>query len=122
MVKLLLLAGTCSLFLTAPVLAAPSPMLQLKLSVDSSGHVRRYTLKLVEDQCGRVVAKTGKNEDDIKVCARIDPKVALGVRLDVGWFLREGDTELRSDSSVIVAHGGWVDFDGGTAKLTIALQ
>jgi hypothetical protein len=121
MIKQLVLSSLFATMFVGPALAdtprAPSPtMLQIGLKLDSGRH---YAMKLIDDHCGRVTSKATTVEDNIKICAHDD---GTQVRLDVDWWTRDGNQEVRNDSVGVVAHGSSFDLDGGTAKLTVSLK
>jgi hypothetical protein len=105
--------------LCAPALADPSPTFQLGFDLTAGTDVRHYAVKLVDNACGGIDAKSPSSQDEIKVCVVPDgPRV----RVSVDWVTRQGDLELRNRSTVSAARGQTYELDGGTAKLAVGVQ
>jgi hypothetical protein len=120
-----ILATAFALFVCGPALAdappasAASDPLQLDLKLDVGKDSRHYSLKLVDNECGNASSKAGQVEDNIKICARAD---GTKVQLHVNWWTREGDHEMRNDSTTVVARGTSFVLVGDSAMLRVALQ
>src|SRR5262245_33017139 len=107
------------LFLCAPALAdAPSPTLQIGLTIAGGKDSRHYSLKLADHACGDVMSKAPQRADDIHACLKSE---AAELRLELDWTTREGDRELRNRSTVVAARGQSFDLDCGGAKLTVTV-
>jgi hypothetical protein len=100
----------------APLASGP---LQLDLKLDVGKDSRHYSLKLVDNECGNASSKAGQVEDNIKICARAD---GAKVQLHVNWWTRQGDHEMRNDSTTVVALGTSFVLVGDGAMLRVAVQ
>ena len=112
--------------LCGPALADARPTMQIGLRVDAGKDSRHYGIILLDHACGSIETKSQAQaprspsiEDFVKVCARAD---GAQVGLAIDWSTRDGDHEVHTKSSALVAHGGSVDLDGGTIKLRVTLQ
>jgi hypothetical protein len=116
----LIIACSCSLaLLTTPTFAAPaSPTPASTMQVAFKVDGRHYTVKLVDQACGSVLAKSATVRDEIKVCARAD---GAGVHLDVEWQLHDKDRDIETKSEMILPRGATQELDGGTSKLSVTL-
>ena len=104
--------------LCGPALADPATA-QLKIAVTSNNTVRSYDLALVEHTCGEVRHEQGTSRDEIKTCMKPD---GAKLRLEVEWYLREGDRMLHTSATMLTDHNGKLELHNDDAKLVVNVQ
>ena len=105
--------------LTAPAFA-DSKSTTLDFKITSGKDSRHYAVTLVSDTCGRIESHAPDLRDLIKACVRPDGNSDLRVEID--WESRQGDHEIKNNSTVIAARGKSFELDGGSAKLAVSVR
>jgi hypothetical protein len=105
--------------LTAPALADPSPQsIRLDVQLKTKLGTRTNTMALTDNSCGKVEEKAPDHIDEIKACARAE---GANVRIDLDWSTHGDKTEYRSQSTIVLAHGGTAEVGNPDTRLVVRM-
>jgi hypothetical protein len=105
--------------LTAPALADPPPQsIKLEVQLKTKLGARTNTMALTDNSCGKVEEKAPDHVDEIKACARAE---GTNVRIDLDWSTHGDKTEYRSQSTIVLAHGGSAEVGSPDTKLIVRM-
>jgi len=79
---------------------------------------QRYTVLVVDNNCGEITTKTAAQERAFRVC--VSPKPQNRVQLDIDRRTRDQADEVHAKATVIAAPGASFDLDG--LKVTLQVQ
>ncbi len=105
--------------LTAPALADPPPQaFRLEVQLNTKGATRTNTMALTENSCSRVEEKAPDHVDEIKACAHSE---GANVRIELDWSTHSDKSEYRSQSTIVLAHGGTAEVGNPDTRLVVRM-
>ena len=105
--------------LTAPALADPPPLsIKLEVQLKTKLGARTNTMALTDNSCGKVEEKAPDHIDEIKACAHAE---GTNVRIELDWSTHADKTEYRSQSTIVLAHGGTAEVGNPDTRLVVRM-
>jgi len=105
--------------LATPAFAdSPPDSFTLEVQLMTKTGARTNTMALTNNGCGRLEEKAPDHFDEIKACAHTE---GANVRIELDWSTHADRTEYRSQSTLVLAHGGTAEVGNSNTRLVVRM-